>query len=596
MANGTPSPTFTQVSLRVPPIDYTSRDFEAISQDMVRSIPFFAPEWTDHNLSDFGIVLQRLTAFVADVLHFYVDRIGNEAFLPTAITRRSVGNLLQLINYELRSAVPASVDLRFTIPEPLTGDLLIPAGTQVQTTADTVERPIIFETSQDAVLLANTIEIEFVPAVQGQSVDETVGLSEGVPRQRFDLERTPVIDGTIELFIDEGAGESLWTEVDSFIASDPDSKHFTTSRNEETGVVSVFFGDNAQGKIPDPGAPIRAEYRIGGGESGNVPENTITVVNDTVTFNGSAVSLSVTNPLQASGGEDEQSIDTAKVEGPNSLLALNRAVSLNDYKILSEGFPGVAKASAEVVGIFSQGGSACCCGVRVTIAPTGGGPPSTQLKDDLEAFLDERKMAGTCLEIADPDFRQVDITGVVTVANNFDVDSVASETLARIDQFFGDDSDFVQFGRPIFMSDVFALIDTTTGVDNVEISKLSCKPVVTKEVGLADCAFSEVEVGEEAVEETWTVTFTSDTAFNVRGTVSGFQAVTGSVGVPYSSDGGEVSFTVTCDGGAPAAGDRAVFDTCPRFASVPMPASSIPQKGTIDLTFVGGNVPQRECP
>lgn len=595
MANGAPSPTFTQVSLRVPPIDYTSRDFESISQDMVRSIPFFAPEWTDHNLSDFGIVLQRLVAFVADVLHFYVDRIGNEAFLPTAITRRSVGNLLQLINYDLRSAVPASVDLRFTIPEPLPGDLLIPAGTQVQTTADATESPILFETSQDAVLLANTIEIEPVPAVQGQSVDETIGLSEGVPRQRFDLLETPVIDGTIELFIDEGAGESLWTEVDTFITSEPDSKHFTASRDEETGVVTVFFGDNAQGKIPDPGAPIRAEYRIGGGEAGNVPEDTITVVNSTVTFNGGAVSLSVTNPAQASGGEDEQSIDSAKVEGPNSLLALNRAVSINDYKILSEGFPGVAKASAEVVGLFSQNGASCCCGVRVTIAPTGGGPPSSQLKADLEEYLNERKMAGTCLEIADPEFRQVDITGVVNVANNFDVDSVASATLSRIDDFFGDDSDFMQFGTPVFMSDIFALIDTTSGVNFVEISKLSCKPVVEKELGLADCEFSDIAVGEEVSEETWTVTFTSGTEFNVRGTVSGFQAATGTVGVPYTSDQGEVAFTVTCSA-PPSAGDRAVFDTCPKFASVPMPANSIPQKGTIDLTFVGGNVPQQECP
>jgi predicted phage baseplate assembly protein len=152
MANGTstaPQATFTQVALRVPPIDYTSRDFESSAQDMVRTIPFFAPEWTDHNLSDFGIVLQRLTAYVADILHFYIDRVANEAFLPTAITRRSVGNLLQLINYELRSAVPASVDLTFTLTESLPDDLLIPRGFQVQTTADATDEPIIFEGDVD---------------------------------------------------------------------------------------------------------------------------------------------------------------------------------------------------------------------------------------------------------------------------------------------------------------------------------------------------------------------------------------------------------------------------------------------------------------
>lgn len=591
----TPAPAFTKVALRVPPIDYTSRDFPAISADMVRAIPFFSPEWTDHNLSDFGIVLQRLTAAVADVLHFYVDRIGNEAFLPTAITRRSVGNLLKLIDFDLRSAVPASVDLRFSLQEPLSGDLLIPAGTQVQTTADATEEPVLFETTQDAVIPAGSLEVEPVPAVEGQTASEPVGLSDGLPRQRFPLTAAPVIDGTLQGFIDEGAGEQLWTEVNTFIASEPNSKHFTSTKDED-GRATTFFGDNAQGKIPDPGASIRFVLRTGGGTRGNVPADTITVINSTITFNAAAVALAVTNPEAASGGEDAMSIDQAKVEGPNSLLALNRAVSLRDYEILSEGFPGVAKARAEIVSLFAEGGAACCCGVRLTISPTGGGPPSTQLKADLLAFIESRKMAGTCVEIADPVFRKVNLRGTVTVAPNFDVDSVASDTLGRIDQFFGDASDFVQFGTPIFLSDVFALVDTTPGVDHVDFTEITCQPEVVKELGLAGCEIGGFAIGAAAKEETWTVIFTSPTTFTVRGTVSGFQAVAGTVGAPYTSDKGEVTFTVTCASGAPAAGDRVKFDTCPKFANVPMPPNATPQKGEVDLAFVGGNVPQRECP
>ncbi len=40
------TPVISKVSNRIPPIDYTSRDFEAISQDMIKAIPFMAPEWT----------------------------------------------------------------------------------------------------------------------------------------------------------------------------------------------------------------------------------------------------------------------------------------------------------------------------------------------------------------------------------------------------------------------------------------------------------------------------------------------------------------------------------------------------------------------
>jgi len=252
--------SISKVTNQIPPIDYTSRDFEAISQDMLRAIPFICPEWTDNNLSDFGIVLQRLLAMVGDVLHFYIDRNANEAFLPTAITRRSVINLLQLINFRLNSAAPASVDVTFSIQNALTGDLLIPAGTEIQTSSDSTDGPIYFETSEDAVIPAGSLEVS-VPAVEGKTVSETIGVSIGIARQQFRLTQYPVIDGSINIYINEGAGAALWSEVESFAYSGPDDKVFTTIRDEADRVTSIF-GDNAQGKIPDNGSDIDAEYRI----------------------------------------------------------------------------------------------------------------------------------------------------------------------------------------------------------------------------------------------------------------------------------------------------------------------------------------------
>lgn len=45
-----------------------------------------------------------------------------------------------------------------------------------------------------------------------------------------------------------------------------------------------------------------------------------------------------------------------------------------------------------------------------------------------------------------------------------------------------------------------------------------------------------VTVGASAVTELWTIRFTSDTAFRVRGSVSGVQTATGAVGSNYTSD------------------------------------------------------------
>lgn len=585
--------TFTRLSQRIPPIDYTSRDFEAISQDMVRTIPFFAPEWTDHNLSDFGIVLQRLLAFVSDVLHFYLDRGVNEAFLPTAITRRSVINLLKLIDFELRGAVPASVDVEFSLQTPLTGDFLIPKGSELQTSADATEEPIFFETSADAVIPAAQLTVT-VPVIEGQSKSEDAGVSTGFSRQRFDLTGTPIIDGTLQLFIDEGLGEQLWTEADTFILSDATDRHFT-SQKDENNRTTIFFGDNAQGKIPDSGATVRAAYRVGGGLKGNVPADTITVVNETFTFDAQPVTVEVTNPGDASGGEDEMSIDEAKVLGPRSLRALNRAVTEEDFVTLAELFPGVAKASVTVGGSTVDPITGCCCCVTVFIAPRGGGQPSSQLKADLLAFFDDKKMVGTCVKIGNPEYAKVNIVGTVFIGANFSTEQLALDLNDVINAFFEPTSDFVQFGTPLFMSDLFHLLDAVPGVDHVDISELTLQPITKREVGAVNCNLVNFIVGEESEEEKWTLIFISPTTFTLRGTVSGLQGNVGTVGVPYLSDGAEVGFKVECTA-PPNIGDRIGFETGKKFANVPMKPNQIMQKGNVSLTIVGGAPPRRECP
>lgn len=588
-----PTTAFTKVANRVPPIDYTSRDFEAISQDMVRAIPFFAPEWTDHNLSDFGIVLQRLLAFVADTLHFYVDRAANEAFLPTAITRRSVINLLQLIDFDLRSAVPASVDVVFSIQTPLSGDLLIPAGTELQSSSDATETPIFFETVADAVILAGQLEVT-VAAIEGKTESESAGVSTGVARQRIDLQGSPIIDGTLQIFIDEGIGEELWLEVDTFVSSGPTDKHFTTTRDEDDR-ITIFFGDNAQGKIPDLGAVIRAQYRVGGGLVGNVPAESITAINRTFTFSAVVVPVAVTNPDAASGGEDRMSIDEAKVLGPQSLRALNRAVTAEDYVALAEGFPGVAKATVVIGGTVDPSIAGCCCQVTLYVAPTGGGPPSSQLKADLLAYLDERKMIGTCIQIGDPVYQPVDVVGTVYVANNFGTDAVALSLSDAIDQYFDLSSDFSGFGEDVFLSDFLHMMDSIPGVDHVDLTELTRRPVPKLEVWSSDCAFGPFTIGERSKEEEWIVTFTSTTTFTVRGSVSGLQAATGTVGVAYTSDNGEITFTISCPTGTPAPADRASFTTSKKMSNVPIEPNETMQKGNVTLIFVGGAKAQREC-
>jgi predicted phage baseplate assembly protein len=114
---------------------------------------------------DFTIALLDALATVGDVLTFYSERIANEAYLRTAVERRSVLELAALIGYQLRPGVAASTWLAFTIDDApgATGTTLTPPtiaavmpeapqtvtidiGAKVQSVPGPGEQPQVYET------------------------------------------------------------------------------------------------------------------------------------------------------------------------------------------------------------------------------------------------------------------------------------------------------------------------------------------------------------------------------------------------------------------------------------------------------------------
>jgi predicted phage baseplate assembly protein len=70
-------------------------------------------------------------AAIGDVLTFYQERIANEAYLRTAVERRSIAEIARLVGYRMRPGVAASAHLAFTV-EPDSRPTL-PIGLRVQT-------------------------------------------------------------------------------------------------------------------------------------------------------------------------------------------------------------------------------------------------------------------------------------------------------------------------------------------------------------------------------------------------------------------------------------------------------------------------------
>jgi hypothetical protein len=167
---------------------------------------------------------------------------------------------------------------------------------------------------------------------QGQlGSDDPLGSSTGLPDQRFKTSRDNFIAGTAVVTVD---GEE-WIEVDDFLGSEPQDKHYVVELGANDR-ATIVFGSGDAGKIPPIGVNnIVAEYRFGANIDGNVGPNTIVVDKTGLTFINSLY-----NPRQAAGWEEaegstEESLARAKIAGPASLRVRDVALSPSDVETLA---------------------------------------------------------------------------------------------------------------------------------------------------------------------------------------------------------------------------------------------------------------------
>lgn len=563
---------------RLPTIDYSSRDFSSIVTDLISAIPFYLPEWTDHNWTDLGILLIQLQAQMGDVLHWLADRKFNECFLPTAVNRSSVVNLTKLIDYELSPAVPATVTLKFTIPTALGGDVTIPKGFEVEA-QDEEGNSIYFETDEDVILTAGEVSVT-VGATQGQTIEEDeVGVSDGTEYQVFELQEESIIASSIVISIDEGGGFEEWEEVDSFQdkPSTATDKHYLVRRTDED-LIRIELGDNINGKIPTTNAIIKSVYRVGGGVYGNVAKETIDTVNDTISFGGDVVALSVINEAKAENGLDEESVEKAKLLAPRSLRALNRAVTKEDFETLTMKVDGVAKARAEFNNIRD---------VNIYVAPYSGTAPSQTLKDNIKAYLEPRKIATFEPIIKDPRYIYLHIKGKIYVYPNYlEVDVKNFVEVLTLDPFFTLENQ--AFGQGTKLSEVYNKIKETEGVDYLDLEQLRIEPYAIYETWSGDAEITDILTSNNTIAEIWTIKMTSATAFTVSGSVSGLQVATGLIDTEYTSDNNQVVFTLASKTTAVQAQDNAWFKVSGQLQNITLEDLEIIGGATYDFEYIGG--------
>jgi hypothetical protein len=229
-------------------VDYTSRDYYSIREDLINLVKQRVNQsgirkWSGDDPSDFGVALIEAFAYVGDLTNYYIDRIANETYLPTATQRKSIINLASLYGYTPTGFRAATLEVTFasTYSVPVTsvsgsgtvitytapghiieeGDLV--TITAVNPVGYNLANQVVTSVSENTFTIAGTVTTTYVSGgavgksvviPQGTQVSGTVVIDELVEDVIFTTleEVTVPPNGNIKAWVEHGESVALRAE------------------------------------------------------------------------------------------------------------------------------------------------------------------------------------------------------------------------------------------------------------------------------------------------------------------------------------------------------------------------------------------------
>ena len=260
-------------------------------------------------------------------------------------------------------------------------------------------------------------------------------------------------------------GQRTWQQVEDLSHSSPEDPHYQVMVDQD-GVLSVRFGDGRNGRrLPTGLDNVRVRYRTGYGEEGNLEPDALVKIARPHRLVESFVA-----PLASSGGAEKESTESMRESAPATVLALSRAVSLDDFTHLAAHHSMVWQARAfermpdrparpliEVV-VVAAGGATFAAG--------------SETANLIQTYLQEHSAPATPVSVISyaPVLLHLRISLMVdeVAFDKRQVEQVVREQLRNelaLKQR--------KLGQPLFRSEVIALLEQVEGVENGHCEILS---------------------------------------------------------------------------------------------------------------------------
>lgn len=315
-----------------------------------------------------------------------------------------------------------------------------------------------------------------------------IGVGTGLPNQKIRLETVPVIPQNLILQVGEELNPADqgylswrdWIAVDDFDASGPEDNHFML--DPENG--EIMFGDGVNGAIPpNPSDKQKLNirlisYRAGGGEKGNVLPGAVIRIASPVMAEGL---LKVENKQPAFGGISSESLEETKVRARRKWRQGFRAVTFEDYERLACATPGIRVARAKAIPLYQTDlatypKKTVPATVTVVVVPFSFATkpvPSKGFMKNVFCHLNKHRLITTELHVTPPDYVEVNVSATVVISSKANPDNIMLKVKEQLNTFLnpltgGPDGSGWPFGRSVYKSEIYELLERIEGVDYIK--------------------------------------------------------------------------------------------------------------------------------
>ena len=460
---------------------YTSRDIQDIRNYLVNTVEELTDEWTDFNESDAGMVLIELMSGLADMLGFYLDKQTLECYIGTVKQRKNGANILKLIDYRLFMTNSSITTLKFSLNAPAEYDVIIPKYTQVAAVRDSSTAPVYYATKDDAYIPAGELSTEVI-GIQGEVTRSSITSADLRKNKRITLLSKSVAHNSIMISSDT----TKFKEVNDAVYHEK-GPYFSVSEDKDLNAV-IRFANNYEDYLPsESNAKIDIVYLTSLGDKGNVRKGAINaVVSDEIYYskNGEVISktpeIKVTNLTNSSGGSPRETLDEARVNAPNKLAMLGKAITLRDYQDMASGLPSVYKCKAvdwtTELGKYVQAPYI----VHLYVIPKSGEVANPELLESIKQYFvnqDNRRCPSSMqVKVMTPDYVKMNIDVTIYTqsvqANYNKITKAVTEALHNTLSYKR-----LEFGKSIAPSNLINIIeDSTPLIDSIELHTPTITP------------------------------------------------------------------------------------------------------------------------